>query len=117
MPAPQDPQLADNPLYLHRRERADADKPPSRSTSLGAVASARSPGTSSRREMMEGILAQDRDLVAGHFGTVYYKPVTVAGIELKLEPLQPSIGTAIHGMDLATDLDDPAVVAFLRELG
>lgn len=76
--APQDPQLADNPLYLQRKERADADKPPSRSTALGAVASVRFPGTSSRREMMKGILGQDGDLVTGHFGTVHYRPVTIA---------------------------------------
>ena len=113
---PQDPQLAENPLYLQRKGRADADKPPSRSTPLGAVAKVRFPGTSSRRQMMEGILAQDGDLVAGHFGTVHYKPVTVCGIDLKLEPLQPSIGTAVHGIDLATDLDDPEMVAFLRSL-
>ncbi len=114
--APQDPQLANNPLYLQRRERADADKPPSRATALGAVASVRVPGISSRQEMMDGILAQDRDLVAGHFGTVHYKPVTVCGVELKLEPLQPSIGTAVHGIDLATAINQPDMVEFLRAL-
>lgn len=112
---PQDPQLADNPLYVRRAERANADKPPSRSTPLGAVAQVRAPGVASRRAMMEGIRAQD-DLVAGHFGTVYYKPVTVCGIDLKLEPVQPSIGTVVHGLDLAKDLDDPEMVAFLRSL-
>jgi len=112
---PQDPQLANNPTYIQRAERARADKPPARSTPLGAVAQVRSPGTS-RREMIEGILAQDRDLVAGNFGTVHYKPVTVGGIALKLEPLQPSIGTVVHGIDLAADLDDPEMVTFLRAL-
>ena len=115
MAEPQDPQLATNPTYVQRAERAKADKPPSRSTSLGAVAQVRSPG-SSRREMMEAILAQDGDLVPGTFGTVYYKPVTVCGIDLKLEPVQPSIGTVVHGIDLAHDLDDPEMVTFLREL-
>ena len=115
MAEPQDPQLATNPTYVQRAARAKADKPPSRSSPLGAVAQVRSPG-SSRREMMDGILAQDRDLVPGNFGTVYYKPVTVCGIGLKLEPVQPSIGTVVHGIDLARDLDDPGVVTFLREL-
>ena len=112
---PQDPQLADNPLYVHRAERANADKPPSPSTPLGAVAQVRAPGVASRRAMMDGIRAQD-DLVAGHFGTVYYKPANVRGIDLKLEPVQPSIGTIVHGLDLAQDLGDPEVVAFLRRL-
>ena len=116
MAEPQDPQLVDNPLYVRRTERAKADKPPSRSGALGAVAQARFPSATSRKDMVEGILAQDRDLVVGHFGTVHYKPITVAGIDLKLEPLQPSIGTVVHGLDLAVDLDDPELVAFLREL-
>ena len=112
---PQDPQLADNPLYVRRSERAHADKPPSRSTPIGAVAQVRAPGVASRQAMMEGIRAQD-DLVAGQFGTVYYKPVNVCGIDLRLEPVQPSIGTVVHGLDLAKDLGDPEMVAFLRNL-
>ena len=116
MSEPQDPQLATSALYVQRAARAKADKPPARSGPLGALAQVRFPGTTSRREMMEGILAQDQGLVAGTFGTVYYKPVTVCGIDLKLEPAQPSIGTIVHGIDLATDLDDPEMVAFLREL-
>ena len=112
---PQDPQLADNPLYVRRAELANADKPPSPSTPIGAVAQVRAPGVAGRRAMMDGIRAQD-DLVAGHFGTVHYKPANVCGIDLKLEPVQPSIGTIVHGLDLAKDLDDPEVVAFLRQL-
>ena len=112
MGEPQDRQLADNPLYAQRSERAKEDKPPSRSTPLGAVAEARAPGATSRHAKLENILAQDRDLVAGHFGTVYYKPVTVCGKDLKLEPLQPVIGTAVHGLDLAIDLEDPSMVDF-----
>ncbi len=120
MPQPQDPQLADNPLYLRRAARAKADKPPSRGNPLGAVAQARFPGQS-REEVMAGILAQDGELVTGHFGTIRYKPVTVQGIDLKLEPLQPSIGTVVHGLDLATDLDaadaaDAEMVRYLRAL-
>ena len=102
-------------LFKQRAARVKEDKPPSRSGPLGAVAHARIPGVSSRRAMAERIRAED-DLVAGNFGTVYYKPVTVGGIELKLEPLQPSIGTVVHGVDLATDLDAPGMVRFLREL-
>ncbi len=114
--APQDPQLVDNPLYVKRMERAEADKPPSRRSPLGAVAASRRPGTNSRKELADSILDEDGDLVAGTFGTVWYKPVTVCGIDLKLEPLQPSIGTVVHGMDLATDLDNPEVVTFVRQL-
>ena len=102
-------------LFKQRAARVKEDKPPSRAGPLGAVAHARIPGVSSRRAMAERIRAED-DLVAGDFGTVYYKPVTVGGIELKLEPLQPSIGTVVHGVDLATDLDAPGMVQFLREL-
>lgn len=116
MSTPQDPQLVDNPLYAARAERAKADKAPPRSGALGAVAAARFQDVSSRAELVEHILAEDGDLVTGHFGTVVYKPVTVCGITLKLEPVQPSIGTIVHGLDLATDLDDPEMVAFLREL-
>ena len=116
MSEPQIPQLADNPVYLARSERAMEDKPPTRSNSLGVVAHSRFPGSTSRSEMIQGILAQDSSMIEGHFGTVYYKPVTVCGVELKLEPLQPSIGTAVHGIDLATDLDNPDIVTFLREL-
>ena len=116
MPQTQDPQLSTKAIHVQRAQRAKDDKPPSRTSPLGAVAQARFPGTSSRRQLMEGILAQDRDLVAGSFGTVYYKPVSVCGVDLKLEPVQPSIGTIVHGIDLATDLDHPDLVTFLREL-
>ena len=116
MDEPRYPQLANSPLYIRRAEAAKLDHPPAPSSPLGAVAQARLPGSTSRREMIEGILAQDGDLVPGSFGTVYYKPVTVCGIELKLEPVQPSIGTVVHGIDLASDLDDPEMVTFLREL-
>ena len=57
-----------------------------------------------------------KTLGEGHFGTVYYTPKTICCIDLKLEPLQQSIGTVIHGLDLATDLEDPEMVSFLREL-
>lgn len=105
-----------NPVYIARSERAREDKPPSRSTPLGAVAQSRHPGIASRSEIARKILEEDGGLVTGPVGTVSYRPVTVCGHDLKLEPLQPSIGTVIHGIDLATDLDDPGMVAFIREL-
>ena len=103
-------------MYSRLAKRADADKPPATTSALGAVAASRFPNTTSRREMEAGIKAQDEGLVAGQLGTVWYKPVTVAGIELKLEPLQPSIGTVIHGLDLAEDLENPEIVTFIRNL-
>ena len=110
----QDAQLAANPVYQQRAQRAKADKPPSRAGPLGAVAKARVADTDSRRAMARKIRAEDA-LTAGSFGTVYYKPVTVSGVALKLEPVQPSIGTIVHGIDLAKDLN-AEMVAFLRQL-
>jgi hypothetical protein len=46
---------------------------------------------------------------------LHYFPVSVGGLELKLEPLSPSIGTVVHGIDLSAPLA-PEVVAFLRQL-
>ncbi len=111
-----DSQLATNPLYQRLKERADADKPPSRSNPLGAVAHARFPDAQSRSDMVNRIMDQDGDLEIGYFGAVRYKPVEICGIQLKLEPLQPSIGTMVHGIDLATDLEDQKMVSFLRDL-
>jgi taurine dioxygenase len=110
------PDFTQNKVYETLSQRARDNKRPSRAQPLGAVAEARYPGASNREEMVEGILAQDRDLIAGHFGTVYYKPVTVCGKELKLEPVQPGIGTVVHGLDLTTDLANPEMVAFIRAL-
>lgn len=53
----------DSSTYLQHAERAKADKPPTRSTPLGAVAQSRAPGTTSRQEMQRAIMAQDGDLV------------------------------------------------------
>ena len=114
-------ELKEHPLYVRRAARARADKAPSRGTPLGAMAATRVAGAKSRAEMAEAIRAEDA-LQAGDFGTVHYQPATVCGIDLKLEPLQPSIGTAIHGLDVAAhmDLANPAanaeLVAFLRAL-
>ena len=109
-------EIEGHPGYAKLTKRAKEDKPPSRADGLGAVAHSRVPAENSRKKMAEAILAQDGVLVRGHFGTVYYRAVTVCGIELKLEPLQPSIGTMVHGIDLATDLENPEMVTFLREL-
>ena len=108
--------LEDVPLYKQRAKRAYEDKPPSRSTGTGAVAAARHPGTSSRRELAEKIRLEDSTLETGFFGTVHFKPVTVGDVNLKLEPVQPSIGTIIHGIDLAQDIHKPAMIRFLRAL-
>ncbi|MDA0791663.1 MAG: TauD/TfdA family dioxygenase [Proteobacteria bacterium] len=109
------PVLEDNPVYLANSQRAQENKPPSRGTPLGAVAAARF-RADTHEEMVAGIRSLDAGLVAGQFGTIHYKPVTVCGIDLKLEPLQPSIGTVVHGIDLARDLDSPEMVTFLRNL-
>ena len=113
---PQDPQLIDNALYRERAKRAHEGKAPAASNPLGAVARSRVGGAVDRDAILAKIKAEDDELVAGSFGTVYYRPVTVAGVDLKLEPLLPSIGTAVHGIDLAVDLDKPGMVAFLRAL-
>ena len=59
---PQDPQLVDNPLYLKRRARADANKPPVRSDPLGAVAAVRrAAALLAPREPAEHAAGQARD--------------------------------------------------------
>lgn len=108
--------LNNNELYTELKDRAEAlNRPVSRKNPLGAVAAARSPEAKTRSERASSIRKQDAGLVRGFVQETWYKPVTVSGVELKLEPLQPSIGTIVHGIDLAKDLDD-AMVAFLRQL-
>lgn len=113
---PQDPQLETNELYQKRRKAAIEDRPPSTRGAIGIVAKIRSPGSKTRSEMRDAIFSQDQDLEVGYFGAVRYKPALICGKKLKLEPAQPSIGTIIHGLDLAVDLDDPEMVQFLRQL-
>ena len=48
--------------------------------------------------------------------TMRYWPATVGGYELKLEPLSPSIGTVVHGADLAAVPGNGALVEFFRQL-
>ena len=107
-------ELAQNELYARRAERAKRGKPPELGSGLGTVASIRAPDAVNRDDMIAQIRAQD-ELESSTGGRFYYKPVTVDGLELKLEPCQPSIGTIVHGIDFAQPLS-PTLVHFLREL-
>ena len=106
--------LDDNAVAAKRAPRAPANRPKSTATPFSAVAGSRAPGKT-RAAMAADLRTQD-DLATASFGTIHFKPVTVAGVSLKLEPLQPSIGTVVHGIDLAKDLADPEMVSFLRRL-
>jgi len=88
----------------------------SRRTPMGRVAAARFPGLGDRKTMADGIRAQDADLITGSLEPVVYKPLSMCGLELKLEPLSPALGTVIHGLDLERHMDLPGMVTFLREL-
>jgi taurine dioxygenase len=65
--------------------------------------------------MANGIRELDADFVLGSLAPMVYKPLQVGGVELKLEPLSPALGTVVHGIDLDRDLD-AEMVQFLREL-
>jgi taurine dioxygenase len=112
------PNLETNPAYAKLVEQARKENmPPPQTNPLGAVAAARFPHAKTRTDRAAAIRTEDDGLLVGHFGTIRYKPVQVGTVELKLEPLQPSIGTVVHGIDLATDLDrNPDMVRFLRQL-
>ena len=88
----------------------------SRATPMGVTAAARFPDPVSRDAVADGIRAQDADLVVGSLAPVVYKPVTVCGVDLKLEPVAPALGTIVHGIDLERHLHDPEMVRFLRNL-
>jgi len=109
-------QLRKDPLYVSRADRAKANKAPSKSSSMGTMAEVRYPNAANREDLMSGIMDQDKDLVQGSFANLFYKPVTINGVNLKLEPVQPSIGTIVHGIDLSQDLKKESMVTFLREL-
>ena len=109
-------QLRKDPLYVSRADRAKANKAPSKSSSMGTMAEVRYPNAANREDLMSGIMDQDKDLVQGSFANLFYKPVTINGVNLKLEPVQPSIGTIVHGIDLSRDLKKESMVTFLREL-
>ena len=101
-------------VSVEQAGRVKENKPRPRSTPFTAVAGSRAPGKT-RAAMAADLRIQD-DLVTASVGNLHFKPVTVAGVSLKLEPLQPSIGTVVHGIDLAKDLADPEMVSFLRSL-
>ena len=88
----------------------------SRSTPMGVVAATRHPGLDDRSTVADGIRAQDADLVQGTLAPATYKPMTVCGIDLKLEPVAPALGTVVHGIDLDRDLEASEMVQFLRDL-
>ena len=110
--------LDENPIYQELADKARREnKPPPSSNPLGAVAASRFPGAQTLTERAAEIRRQDEGLIQSNEGSLYYKPASVCGVELKLEPLQPSIGTIIHGIDLAEDLAGNAeMVTFLRNL-
>lgn len=87
-----------------------------RTTPMGMVAATRYPDIDDRKAVANGIRALDADLVRGSLGPAAYKPARVCGIELKLEPLSPALGTVVHGIDLDRDLEHAEMVRFLREL-
>ena len=94
----------------------DEQKRLSRKTPMGVVAAIRHPALDDRKTVADGIRAQDRELTPGSLAPAVYKTSTISGIELKLEPLSPSLGTVVHGIDLDQDLEKSEVVQFLRDL-
>ena len=83
---------------------------------MGTVAASRVAQRTDRKSVAKDILAQDANLVRGSFEPAVYQPVTVCGIDLKLEPVAPALGTIVHGLDLQTNINNPEIVAFLRQL-
>ncbi len=101
-------------------EQADTKRPVakrlSRKTPMGMAAAARHPALDDRSTVAAQIRAQDADLVSGTLTPAAYKPVTLCGVELQLEPVAPALGTIVHGINLDRDLGNPEMVRFLREL-
>ena len=79
--------LRHEPLYISRTDRANENKSPSKSTPMGTMAEVRYPNAANRSDLISGILNQGKNLVQGSFGKLYYKPVTIIRIDLKLEPV------------------------------
>ena len=88
----------------------------SRSSRMGVVAAIRQPDADDRAAAADGIRNQDAGLVPGANLPATHSISKVCGIELKLEPLTPSIGTVVHGIDLDKDFNKPGVVDYLRNL-
>ena len=80
-------QIRQDPLYISRADRAKENKLPSKSASMGTMAEVRYPNAANRSDLISGILNQGKNLVQGSFGKLYYKPVTIIRIDLKLEPV------------------------------
>ena len=88
----------------------------SSATRMGVVAAVRQPDIYDRKTAATKIRAQDADLQRENLTPSSFKVSQICGLDLKLEPLAPAIGTVVHGVDLAKDLDRPEIVEFLREL-
>ena len=101
---------------MANRPASDQSRRLSRSTPMGMVAAARHPDPGDRKAVAAGIRAQDADLLPGSLLPATYKPLAVGGVELKLEPLSPALGTVVHGIDLDRDLEHVEMVRFLRAL-
>jgi taurine dioxygenase len=94
----------------------ETDKRLSKRMRMGVVAALRQPGVIDRAEAASGIRAFDAGLSAGSDSAFAYSELKVSGLALKLEPLSPSLGTVIHGLDLEKDLERSGVITFLRNL-
>ena len=88
----------------------------SKGTPMGVVAALREPKSRDRKSVAEGIRGQDEGLIVGQLGPSSHKDVDIHGLKLKLEPVSPSMGTIIHGVNLDTDCKKPEFVEFLRNL-
>eukprot|EP01046_Picozoa_sp_COSAG06_P040761 COSAG06_NODE_4966_length_3824_cov_13.185772_3_plen_405_part_00 len=73
--------------------------------------------SASAADLAEHILMKDAPLVTEPVTQMMtFQRASISGFDLKLEPLCPSIGTIVHGCDLAALPEHPALIAFLREL-
>ena len=92
------------------------EKKLSRASRMGVVAAIRQPDAKDRATAALGIRDQDASLIPGSDLPIAYSVAKVCGLDLRLEPLTPSIGTVVHGIDLDQDLQEPGVVDFRRSL-
>ncbi len=67
---------------------------------MGAVAAIREPDAEDRASAALGIRDQDAGLLPGTDLPTTYSVANICGRDFKLEPLTPSIGTVVHGIDL-----------------
>ena len=80
--------LRKDPVYVSRTGRAKSNKAPSRSTSMGTIAQVRYPGGKNRSELQSGISEQDQDLVAGHFGNLFWPTKKFPSVSIHQKPLK-----------------------------